>query len=147
MKKLPVLLLVLGCTALTACNKGQEVSGHNFKTALKSVKALKNRLPTESRIEFEVAFWTIRDSIKNEDEFLDTVGGKTPLEVIALGKEVYQKRKETGFPGYDQYSSWEDMISKFGKERNDQENRKSTTSANKRKEDAKDKANDVLYKL
>ncbi|TRW93072.1 hypothetical protein [Candidatus Methylobacter oryzae] len=140
MKKLPILLLILSCTSLVACSKGSQINGHTTRTAYKSVKALKNRLSPEARIEFEVSFWTLRDSIKNEKEFLNTVDGKKPEEIIAMGKELYQQRKNSGFAGYDQYSSWEDMIAKFGKERLDQENRKN-------KEDAKDKANDVLYKL
>ncbi len=143
MKKLTTLLLfILSCTLLSACNKGQEINGQNMKSAYRSVKGLKNRLPAESRIEFEVSFWTIRDALRNEDEFLDTVGGKTPEEIIALGKKIYQERKSTGFKGYEQYSSWEEMITKFGRERIDQDNRKG-----KAKEDPKDKANDVLYKL
>jgi hypothetical protein len=141
MKKLPTLLFILGCATLTACSKGQEINGHNTSTAYRSVKALKNRLSPDNRIEFEVSFWTIRDVKKDDKEFLDTVDGKKPEEIIAIGKEIYQQRKTEGFKGYDQYSSWEDMINKFGKERNDQDNRKGRS-----KED-KDKANDVLYKL
>ena len=141
MKKLPTLLLILSCTALLACSKGQEINGHNTKTAYRSVKALKNRLSPDSRIEFEVSFWTIRDAKKDDKEFLNAVDGKKPEEIIAMGKEIYQQRKAAGFKGYEEYSSWEEMISKFGKERLDQDNRKG-----KAKED-KDKANDVLYKL
>ncbi len=140
MKKLPILLLILSCTSLVACSKGQQINGHTTRTAFKSVKALKNRLSPDARIEFEVSFWTLRDSIKNEKEFLNTVDGKKPEEIITMGKELYQQRKNSGFAGYEKYSSWEEMIAKFGKERLDQENRKG-------KEDAKDKANDVLYKL
>jgi hypothetical protein len=142
MKKLPVFLCALCCTVLIACGKGQEVNGHNLRTANKSVKMLKERLPAESRIEFEVSYWTIRDSKKDTDEFLDAVDGKTPLEIIALGKEIYQQRKNEGFAAYEKYSSWEDMISQFSKERSDQDNRRVI-----KKEDARDKANDVLYKL
>ncbi|MCX7100727.1 MAG: hypothetical protein NTX38_04335 [Methylobacter sp.] len=142
MKKLPALLLILCCTSLIACSKGQEINGHNIRTAFKSVKALKNRLSPEARIEFEVSFWTLRDSIKEEKEFLNTVDGKKPEEVIALGKELYQQRKNTGFTGYDKYTSWEDMITQFSRERIDQDNHKG-----KNKEDPKDKANEVLYKL
>ena len=93
----------------------------------------------DSRIEFEVSFWTIRDAKKDDKEFLDIVDGKKPEEIIAIGKEIYQERKAAGFKGYDEYSSWEEMISKFGKERNDQDNRKGRPK--------EDKANDVLYKL
>ena len=121
MKKLSILLLILCSISLIACSKGQQINGHNTRTAYRSVKALKNRLPPDTRIEFEVSFWTLRDSIKND-------------------KELYQKRKSSGFPGYEKYANWDEMIAKFGKERIDQDNRKN-------KEDPKDKANDVLYKL
>ncbi len=142
MKKFPILLLILCCTSLISCSRGQQINGHNTRTAYRSVKALKNKLSPEARIEFEVSFWTLRDSIKDEKEFLDTVDGKKPEEIIALGKELYQQRKNTGFAGYEKYANWDDMISQFGKERNDQDNRKG-----KNQEDPKDKANDVLYKL
>jgi len=125
-----------------ACGKSDSINGHTIKTAYRSVKALKNRLSAENRIEFEVSFWTIRDANKDEANFLSIVDGKKPDEIIALGKELYQQRKAEGFANYNQYSSWEDMISKFGQERDDQDNRKG-----KNKEDAKDKANDILYKL
>ena len=144
MKTLSSLLLVLCCATLIACNKGQQINGHNTRTAFKSVKMLKERLPPETRIEFEVSFWTIRDAKKSDDEFLDAVDGKTPAEIIALGKEIYQQRKDSGFQGYEQYTSWEDMIAKFGQERSTQNTKQ---GVRKEKEDARDKANDVLYKL
>ena len=143
MKKLPALLLILSSATLIACGKGQEINGHNTATAYRSVKALKNRLSPDNRIEFEVSFWTIRDAKKDDKEFLDVVDGKTPEEIIAIGKEIYQERKAVGFKGYEEYSSWEEMIAKFGKERLDQDNRKGKS---KEAQD-KDKANDVLYKL
>jgi hypothetical protein len=141
MKKLPTLLLILSCVNLIACGKGQEINGHNTATAYRSVKALKNRMPPENRIEFEVSFWAIRDAKKDDNAFLEAVDGKTPQEIIVLGKEIYQERKASGFKAYEEYSSWDEMISKFGKERSDQDNRKGKAK------DAQDKANDVLYKL
>ena len=143
MKKLPALLLILSSATLIACGKGQEINGHNTATAYRSVKALKNRLSPDNRIEFEVSFWTIRDAKKDDKEFLDVVDGKTPEEIIAIGKEIYQERKAAGFKGYEEYSSWEEMIAKFGKERMDQDNRKGRS----KEEMDKEKANDVLYKL
>lgn len=140
MKKSPILLLILCCTSLIACSKGSQINGHTTRTAYRSVSALKNRLPPDTRIEFEVSFWMLRDSIKDEKEFLNTVDGQKPEELIVIGKELFQQRKNSGFPGYEKYANWEDMISKFGKERIDQDNHKS-------KVDPKDKANDVLYKL
>ncbi|MDD1612594.1 MAG: hypothetical protein LUQ57_05575 [Methylococcaceae bacterium] len=140
MKKLSVFLIfVLSCTFLSACGRSEKVNGHNIRTAYKSVKVLKERLPAEKRIEFEVSFWTIRDAQPSDSGFLEAVDGKTPLEIIEQGKEIYQQRKNAGFKGYDQYSSWEDMIAKFSQERSEQGAIK--------KEDAKDKANDVLYNL
>ncbi|MDO9167939.1 MAG: hypothetical protein Q7U18_02425 [Methylobacter sp.] len=142
MKKLPTLLLILCCTSLIACSKGQQINGHTINTAYRSVKALKNRLSPDARIEFEVSFWTLRDSIKDNKEFLNAVDGKKPEEIIELGKELYQQRKNVGFAGYEKYANWEDMIAKFSKERIDQDSHK-----DKNKVDPKDKANDVLYKL
>ncbi|MFZ2449362.1 MAG: hypothetical protein WAW36_02455 [Methylovulum miyakonense] len=142
MKKLPLLLIALSCTALLACSKGQEINAQNIKTAYRSVKVLKERLPAESRIEFEVSFWTIRDANRDDNKFLDIVDGKKPQEIIELGKEVYEQRKNAGYKGYEQYSSWGEMITKFGRERIDQDNRKGN-----KKEVVRDKANDILYKL
>ncbi len=142
MKKLPILLLILCFTSLIGCSKGSQINGHTTRTAFRSVKALKNRLSPDARIEFEVSFWTLRDSIKDEKEFLNTVDGKTPEEIIAMGKELYQQRKNSGLAGYEKYANWDEMIAKFGKERIDQDNRKSKNQA-----EPKDRANDVLYKL
>jgi hypothetical protein len=143
MKKLPALLLILSCTTLLACGKGQEINGHNTTTAYRSVKGIKNRLPVEKRIEFEVAFWTIRDAQKNDSDFLKAVDGKTPQEIIDAGQAIYQERKTAGFKDYDSYNSWDDMISKFGKERSDQDNKR----LKPKEVQEKDKANNVLYNL
>ncbi|MDO8846344.1 MAG: hypothetical protein Q7V32_18595 [Methylicorpusculum sp.] len=102
---------------------------------------IKERLPQEKRIQFEVSFWTIRDANKDESAFLDAVDGKNPDEIIMLGKEIYDQRKSQGFKEYEQYSSWEDMISKFGQERMNQDR---TIKVDPRD---RDKTNDVLYKL
>ncbi|WAK03971.1 hypothetical protein [Methylobacter sp. YRD-M1] len=139
MKKLSALLIILVCSTLIACSNGMKINGHNARTAYKSVKVIKNRLPAEQRIEFEVSFWTIRDSFKDDGEFLAKVDGKEPQEVINLGKELYQERKNAGYEAYKQYSSWDEMIAKFGQERIDQEKT--------RREDPRDRANNVLYKL
>jgi len=142
MKKISIGLLVLVCTLLAACGRGDKINGHTTKTAYRSVKMLKNRLPETSRIEFEVSFWAIRDAHKDNAQFLAAVDGKTPLEIIALGKEIYQQRKNEGFADYANYSSWDDMIAQFSKEREDQDIRKV-----RKHEDEREKANDVLYKL
>lgn len=140
MKKFSAIFILLSCCLLLACGRGEQINGHNMRTALKSVKALKNRLQPDARVEFEVSFWTIRDSLKNDKEFLDAVDGKKPEEIVTLGKEIYQQRKNSGFPAYAEFSSWDQMITKFSQERLDQER-------GNRKVDPKDKANDILYKL
>ena len=141
MKILATLILLTACFTLTACNNGTKINGHTQKTALKSVRYIKERLSPEKRIEFEVSFFTLRDSIKDNDAFLSAVDGKTPELVIEEGKKLYAERKAQGMEQYAQYSSWEDMIAKFAKEKNDQG--KKNTNA-----DPKDKdQGSVLYKL
>jgi len=121
MKKLVIFLLVLSCTALVACGKGTEINGHSTKTAYRSVKGLKKYMPAETQLEFEVSFWMLRDANKDDDTFLNLVDGKKPQDIIEMGKALYQERKAAGFKEYEQYASWEQMITKFGKERLDQD--------------------------
>lgn len=140
MKKLAIVLVALSCTTLVACSKGQEINGHNTKTAYRSVKGLKKYLPAETQMEFEVSFWMLRDANKDDDTFLDLVDGKKPQEIIDMGKALYQERKAAGFKEYEQYPTWEAMITKFGKDRLDQDN------VRKKKDDGKKRPDDsILY--
>ncbi|MDD1607798.1 MAG: hypothetical protein LUO95_10670 [Methylococcaceae bacterium] len=142
MKKLAIVLLVLSCTALVACSKGQEINGHNTKTAYRSVKGLKRYMKPETQLEFEVSFWMLRDANKDDTTFLDIVDGKKPQEIIELGKVLYQERKAAGFKAYEQYPTWEAMITKFGKERIDQDK----VSKSKDSRDSKENPdNSVIY--
>ncbi len=106
---------------------------------------IKNRLSEEMRIEYEVSFWTIRDVNKSDSDFLNAVDGKTPQEIIAKGKEIYQQRKEAGVPEYQKYKSWEEMITKFGRERIDQTKVKSDVRNNI--PDPKTGNRDITYHL
>lgn len=142
MKRFPLFFFIILCLALTACGRGQEINGHTAKTAYRSVKTIKERLPPDNKIEFEVSFWTIRDANSSEDAFLDAVDGKSPWEIIDMGKEIYQQRKAAGFKGYEKYNSWEEMIAQFDKERTDQEHRKGST-----KLDESRKNGTILYDL
>jgi len=139
MKKISILVVVLVSISLFGCSKGNEVSGRSIKSAYRSVNYIKHHLPTEQRIEFELSFWALRDEIKNKDDFLDKVGGKTPEELIELGKALYQKRKNEGYKKYEQFSSWDQMISHYTQERLDQDKRK--------RPNPRDKENSVIYKL
>ena len=139
MRFLSTVFVFIMCALLLGCSKGSEINGRSLKTANRSVSMIKDRLPTEQRIEFEVSYWTLRDSIKNKDEFLSTVDGKSADELIILGKEVFENRKNAGFKNYDQYNIWDQMIAKFTQERIDQNKHK--------KSDSRDRNNSVLYKL
>ncbi len=127
------------CALLVGCSKGNEINGRSLRTANKSVSYIKDRLPVEQRVEFEISFWSLRDEIRNNEEFLETIDGKTPEELIALGKELFQKRKNAGFKDYEQFATWEQMISHYTTERIDQNRRKRL--------DPREKNNNVLYKL
>lgn len=139
MKLTPVVLLFLTCSLLVACSKSNEVNGRSMKTANKSVSYIKDRLPTDQRIEFEVSFWTLRDEYRDSKEFLNTIDGKNPEQIIELGRGLFEKRKQSGFKDYEQFANWDQMITQYSQERIDQ-NRKT-------KADPRDKANNVMYKL
>ena len=133
-----ILVLSLGLS-LAGCSKGNQVNGRSLKTANKSVSYIKDRLPADQRIEFEVSFWTLRDDIRDNKEFLSTIDGKTPEAMIEMGKELFAKRKASGFKGYENFATWEQMIANYSQERIDQ-NRKA-------KPDPRDSKNNVMYKL
>lgn len=139
MNKFTVFLISLLLLTLGGCNKGGKINGHTTRTAFRSVKMLKNRLPTKQKIAFELSFWTARDAINDTDEFLDTVDGKTPQEIIVLGKQIFAERKAAGIAEYEQFASWDEMIANYEKERAIQE-------LPRKKRDPKDN-HSILYKL
>jgi hypothetical protein len=115
MKK--IALALLSCAILTACNNGQKINGHNEKTVYKSIQMIKPRLPESMRIEYEIAFGLSREAEKDNTIFFKSINGKTPSELIAMGKEIFQKRKIEGLADYQKYESWEAMIANYQKER------------------------------
>jgi len=119
---------------------GSKINGSSIKTAYRSIRMLKSRLPVEQRIAFEISFWSMRDAHRDNGEFLDLVDGKTPEEIIEAGKKIFQESKSAGIEEYQEYSSWDEMINKFTKERMDQ---------GKSKKGRKDPREDhsVIYKL
>lgn len=139
MKIISTVSIFILCVSLLGCGGGGQINGRSLKTANRSVSMIKDRLPTEERIEFEVSFWTMRDSIKDKKEFLNTVDGKNPEELIELGKDVFQQRKNAGFEEYTQYTSWDQMIAQFTQERIDQGRREKT--------DRKARNPSIIYKL
>ena len=139
MRILSIIIISFSILMSTGCSKGSQINGRNFKTALMSVKMIKGRLPQEQRIAFELSFWAIRTAYRNNSEFLDIVDGKTPDELIEVGKEVFEKRKADGFEEYQQYANWDEMITQYKQEREAQNV--------KRKRDPRDAENSVIYKL
>ncbi|WP_428354368.1 hypothetical protein [Methyloprofundus sp.] len=139
MRIFSIIFISFSILLSTGCSSGGEINGRSFKTALDSVKRIKGRLPQEKRIAFELSFWALRTAYRNNSEFLDIVGGKSPDELIEVGKEVFETRKAEGFKEYQQYANWDDMIAKYAREREQQNIKK--------KRDPRDKENSVLYKL
>ena len=133
MKRSSVALIFITCALILGCNKSQQINGSTMKTVNRSISHIKEKLPLDQRIEFEVSFWTLRDDIKDNEEFLKAVDGKTPEQLIAAGRELFNKRKTSGHKEYENFNSWEQMIAQYSQERIDQ-NRKKTP-------DARDKAN------
>ncbi|MBV5301607.1 MAG: hypothetical protein J0649_07495, partial [Methylococcales bacterium] len=107
MKKVFLILIILG---LTACNNGQKINGHNEKTVYRSVKMINPRLPENTRLEYEIAFGLLREAEKDNAIFFKSIDGKTPAELIAMGKEIFQQRKEEGVAQYQIHQNWEEMI-------------------------------------
>ncbi len=103
-----------------------------MKTVNRSVSSIKERLPLDQRIEFEISFWTLRDEIKNNGDFLDAIDGKTPEQLIEKGKELFEKRKASGNKEYAQYANWEQMITQYSQERIDQNRKKASDDRDKK---------------
>lgn len=128
MNKSSAVLVFLICSLLMGCNKSHQINGSSLKTVNRSMAAIKERLPLDQRIEFEVSFWTLRDEIRNNKDFLDAIDGKTPEQLIETGKELFLKRKASGNKEYEKYATWDQMITQYTQERIDQ-NRKKTPDA------------------
>ncbi len=139
MKKFSMIVGIIIVAMLVGCSSSDEVSGRSIRSAYKSVIFIKRHLPVDQQVEFEVSFWTVRNATPNDKELLDKVGGKKAEDIIAMAKEIYQQRKNSGAKEYQEFTSWDQMIAKYGQERIDQTKHK--------KPDARDEKNNVLYKL
>ena len=107
MKKLSIALLAVVCMLLTGCNNAQQINGSTLKTVNRSVTHIKERLPVDQRIEYEVAYWTLRDEVRNNKEFLSAIDGKTPPQLIEIGKDLFLKRKAAGNKEYEKFDNWD----------------------------------------
>lgn len=133
MKKTSTLLVLLACAmTMTGCNKGHQINGSSMRTVNRSMTSIKERLPLDQRIEYEVSFWTLRDELKDNQAFLDAVDGKTPEQLIETGKELFNKRKAAGYKDYEKFASWEQMIAQYSQERIDQNRKKPVDDRDKK---------------
>ena len=114
-------LVLSVCLLLNACGNANQINGHSMKTAHKSVAIIKERLPANQRIEFEVAYWALRNQVKDDAEFLSTIDQKTSLDIIALGKAHFGKNKAAGTPEVAAYADWEQMIARQIEQREEQD--------------------------
>ena len=138
MRKLFTLFICFSCILSIGCGGEPTINARNTKIAFKSLNRMKGYLPYDERMEFEIAFWTIRDSLGNSTAFLSTVDGKNAEEIVTLGQEHFNKRKAEGIPAYDKYTSWDDMLTRVQAER-------AAQSLPKQKITKQDLRNNLLY--
>lgn len=132
MKKATTVLVFLICSLLLAgCNKSHQINGSSMKTVNRSVNSIKEKLPLDQRIEFEVSFWSLRDELRDNKAFLNEIDGLTPEMLIEKGKEIFNKRKASGHKDYQQYDNWDQMIAQYSQERIDQNRKKTPDSRDK----------------
>lgn len=96
---------------IAACGNANRINGHSLSTAHKSVSFIKEHLPVEQRVEFEVAYWALRKQIKDDVAFLRTIDGKMAQDLIAQAKAVFAEQKAAGAMEFAAYDSWEQMLS------------------------------------
>lgn len=135
-----LILIILFCLAAAGCSGERTIDGRNIKTANRSLIFMKRELPSDKRLEFEIAFWTLKDSYPKDSEFLDIVDDQNSDEIIELGKQHFNDRRAKGEKAYIKYASWEDMLVNVAAER----------EANALPEEPvseRDKKNNVLYEL
>ena len=110
---LGTLLVVL----IAGCGKGNQINGHTLTTANKSVKYIKEHLAEDLKLEYELSYWTLRDELKDDSAFLETIDGKNPFELIDLGKESFDRRKASGLKDYQAFPDWQAMLADYGQKR------------------------------
>lgn len=119
--KIPYAIVLAAAMTVAACGNANQINGRSLQTANKSVLLIKERLPAAQKVEFEIAFWTLRSHLKAEQAFLQQVDGKTAEQIIALGKAGFEEAKAAGNRDYAEFSSWEDMLAQQVRQRNEQD--------------------------
>ena len=109
MKKLITPAALAMVIALVGCSS-DAVHANNNRALKSSVDNIKRRLPKEQFIEFETALWSLKGPGPIDDQFRDTVDGKTPYEIIEMAKENFKQKKAAGDQNFAQYESWQAMV-------------------------------------
>ena len=110
MRNRVIIMLLAICLLGVGCGKGGRINASSNKTLYRSVTMIKDRLPEKERVEFEVAFWSLKQSEPDQAKFRDMVGGKSVQEIIEMGKENFAERKAAGEEAYQRYASWDELI-------------------------------------
>lgn len=143
MKKIYFVLFCLAFAFLSGCSSERHVNARSVKSAFKSVRTMKEYLPKDQKLEFQIAFWTIRNAYQNDEEFLDAINRKTASEIIEIGKEKFEDMRSNGHQDYQKYSGWQDMIEKDKAIREQQD----LGIAKENQRNQRDRTNNVLYDL
>ncbi|MDG2365217.1 MAG: hypothetical protein P8L84_06095 [Methylococcaceae bacterium] len=143
MKKLFILLICLTAMLSIGCSGERQINGRTSKLAFKSVRVMKEYLPKRQKLEFEIAFWTMKNGFEKNSEFLDAVDGNTSAELIAAGKAKFVELQESGRPEYTKFSNWDAMIKSYEDERFEQDMNHKKDKDQRQKESM----NNVLYDL
>ena len=143
MKKLFIILICLTAMLSIGCSGERQINGRTSKLAFKSVRVMKEYLPKRQKLEFEIAFWTMKNGFEKNSEFLDAVDGNTSAELIAAGKAKFVELQESGRPEYTKFSNWDAMIKSYEDERFEQDMNHKKDKDQRQKESM----NNVLYDL
>ncbi|MGH8551976.1 MAG: hypothetical protein ACRERS_01655 [Methylococcales bacterium] len=133
MKINSIIMIMLACLGLFACGQGDKLNAANDKSLYRSVTWLQRSVPAKQQVEFQVAFWSLKQYATNESEFRKQVHRKTVLEIIELGKENFARQSQALNPEFTKFASWDAMIEKLTEERKQSELRPHN--------DARDKGN------
>ncbi|MCH9698001.1 MAG: hypothetical protein K0U68_07860 [Gammaproteobacteria bacterium] len=96
--------------AISGCEQPNQIKVDGKHSMMRSFMQLKQRMKFREGVEFEVAFWSLKQKSGSEDVFRNLVAGKTPEEVIEMGKQYFADRKSQNDPQYTQHASWDSMI-------------------------------------
>lgn len=114
MKKLITSALIIIFLFLNGCDRASSsINASSDKTLYRSVKGIKEFLPGDKKLSFEIGFWSLKRWSENDEQFKELIHRKTADEVIALAKEKFEEKKSSGDPRLADYPSWDEMIKKF----------------------------------